>query len=430
MQLNPDQENAVKIIHGFLGSTSEQFMCISGPAGVGKTFVVKHVVNSLDEYHKTRKLLGLKGQTRLKLAFTATTNKAAEALADSLGHDYETKTIHSFLGLSLNLNTQTGKDELVDTRLGEMIPYTLIFVDEASYVDEELMNFIKGKLGTGSKVIFMGDAAQCKNAGSTIMPAFDSGFRTAELNQIMRQEDGNPIKDLSLKLREAVFSNGPIPPCNIDGKYIIWMPRPQFDRALLADMQNELWTYNTSKFLAWRNKRIQQYNKGLNEHIRGTREFQPGDYAVNNHYVKGTKALGGGIGTDRMVHIDSLKRGVVPSQGIPGTSIWVDGREHPFFMPDNHTDIAKVINKLRKSLTGNFSEDRAIHSSIETVNNTWVDFRPVYAQTVYKAQGSTFKRVFIDLTDIGTCRDFDQMLRMLYVAVSRARLQLFLTGDI
>lgn len=54
----------------------------------------------------------------------------------------------------------------------------------------------------------------------------------------------------------------------------------------------------------------------------------------------------------------------------------------------------------------------------------------MYASTVNKSQGSTYDTVYIDLNDIGKCRDKDQVRRMLYVAVSRARHKVVFTGDI
>jgi ATP-dependent exoDNAse (exonuclease V) alpha subunit len=67
---------------------------------------------------------------------------------------------------------------------------------------------------------------------------------------------------------------------------------------------------------------------------------------------------------------------------------------------------------------------------IAEIENQWVDLRAAYACTINKAQGSTFDRVFIDLDDIRRCNSGDQIARMLYVGVSRARHQVFLTGDL
>jgi ATP-dependent exoDNAse (exonuclease V) alpha subunit len=70
------------------------------------------------------------------------------------------------------------------------------------------------------------------------------------------------------------------------------------------------------------------------------------------------------------------------------------------------------------------------YSLVERIDSQWIDLRGAYASTVNKAQGSTFDRVFIDLDDIRRCNSGDQIARMLYVGVSRAKQQVFLTGDI
>ena len=80
VKLNADQDNAIQVMHGFLSSTTENFMVLEGAGGTGKTFVIKHFVRTLHDYHKTRKLLGMKGKTNLHIHFTATTNKACEAM--------------------------------------------------------------------------------------------------------------------------------------------------------------------------------------------------------------------------------------------------------------------------------------------------------------------------------------------------------------
>lgn len=60
----------------------------------------------------------------------------------------------------------------------------------------------------------------------------------------------------------------------------------------------------------------------------------------------------------------------------------------------------------------------------------WIDLRAAYACTINKAQGSTYDKVFIDLDDIKKCNSGNQIARMLYVGVSRARLIVYLCGDL
>ena len=59
-----------------------------------------------------------------------------------------------------------------------------------------------------------------------------------------------------------------------------------------------------------------------------------------------------------------------------------------------------------------------------------MDLRPEDASTVHKSQGSTFDTVFIDLSDLSTCRQPDMAARLLYVAFTRARNRVVLYGKL
>jgi ATP-dependent exoDNAse (exonuclease V) alpha subunit len=445
LPLNADQLKAIEICQGFLGSTSEKYMVLEGPGGTGKTFTIKRLVRTLDEYHKTRKILGLKGKTKLPVFFTATTNKACEALSSALEDlnavvdtgsiptmNPEVKTIHSFLGLTMMPHPEDPRKSILgDREPGKIISDCIIVIDEASYIDDDMMEWLELKLGKNVKVIFVGDPAQLKAANSTKMPAFFSGFRKASLTIVERFENDTVISDFSIELRKRILAEEwRIPPIPVDGKHIIRLDRLAYDQLMFKDMSHPDWMFSTSKFLAFRNKRIQEYNKGLNGAISGTRSFQKGDYAVNNHYVSGTKKSGN-IGTDRMVFIDAMERNI--RFDIEGYDMYLDGNDdRVFFLPDDHTAIIKVQRKFFKAYEkdpDSASGALAI-KNLNSVKDTWVDLRPVYAQTIYKSQGSTFRRVYIDLADIGFCGDTETKMRMLYVACTRARKQLFITGDL
>jgi len=54
------------------------------------------------------------------------------------------------------------------------------------------------------------------------------------------------------------------------------------------------------------------------------------------------------------------------------------------------------------------------------LKDAFCDLRPSYAITSHKAQGSTYKRVFVDLGDIFSNAQANEALRSAYVAISRA----------
>ncbi len=58
------------------------------------------------------------------------------------------------------------------------------------------------------------------------------------------------------------------------------------------------------------------------------------------------------------------------------------------------------------------------------------DLRPGYASTVHKAQGASVDDVYIDLSDVGTNGNSEEVARLLYVAISRARKNVYLYGNL
>ena len=60
----------------------------------------------------------------------------------------------------------------------------------------------------------------------------------------------------------------------------------------------------------------------------------------------------------------------------------------------------------------------------------FADLRPSHACTVHKSQGSTYKTVYIDLGDIGSCYEANAVARMLNTAISRASERLVLFGEL
>ena len=108
--LNADQKEAADQIFHFLSSDDKEFS-LTGPAGTGKTYLMKYIMTDLlADYEKTCKLLGIEPKI-FTIALTATTHKAAEVLSNALS--YPTKTIHSYLHLKLQNDYQTGQSTIM-----------------------------------------------------------------------------------------------------------------------------------------------------------------------------------------------------------------------------------------------------------------------------------------------------------------------------
>lgn len=99
--------------------------------------------------------------------FTATTNKAVAALSDTIGPIAEVTTIHSLLGLV----PYQGK--LKQRRPSTVLPNSIVVIDEASYIGEELAEFIATIVNRVALLIFVGDSCQLPPVKDEISDIFD-----------------------------------------------------------------------------------------------------------------------------------------------------------------------------------------------------------------------------------------------------------------
>lgn len=407
--LTNDQQNAMDAFLQFLTDPTETAFVLEGYSGTGKTTLIRTLLDQLPKLMKTAKLL-CPSMRRYDVELTATTNKAAETLREVTGMN--AGTIHSFLGLRVQTDYRTDTTKLIPANKGEKEGY-LLFIDESSYIDRDLLSWIF-KLTRNCKVVFIGDPAQLAPVKSSSTPVFDANFPKARLSQVVRQAEGNPIIDLSTRFRETVNS-GQFFQFKPDGHHIQYMDRDEFNSAIEAEFCRPDWKYNQSKVLAWTNKRVVDYNHFIRDRALGNPHFQAGDYAVCNQYINIGRVA---VKTDQLVCINSISPDM--SYGVKGNKVVIDNRLETF-LPDSLEDKKQKLKELRA---------KEYFNDVANIENSWIDLRAAYACTINKAQGSTYDRVFIDLDDIARCNSGNTLARMLYVAVSRAKHQIFLTGDL
>ena len=408
--LSDGQQAALDRIWQFLLDPNEPVFVLKGYSGCGKSTLVRTMIDRLPAFVRSAKLISPSFK-ELEIAMTATTNKAAENLAEISGMDV--KTIHSFLGLRVSTDYKTGKTSLVakdrDTRSGY-----LLFIDEASYIDKDMLELLF-KRTANCKIIFVGDSAQLTPVMSSTAPVFNAGFPGAELNEVMRQAEGNPIIKLASQFRHTVNTSEWLP-FTPDGQFVIHLDRAAFIAEIEKEFTRPDWKYKDSKILAWTNKCVQSFNQHINNLVAGTPSFLPGDYAVCNSFV----TLGRhSIKTDQNV----LIMGISPDlgrHGVTGNVFTLEGGLE-VFMPKSREEKAKRLKRARAT------DEYGVAMTIE---NEWADLRAAFAQTINKCQGSTYNRVYIDLDDVARCNIGNQVARMLYVGSSRPRFQVFFTGDI
>lgn len=409
--LSQDQQGAMDKICDFVADPKQAVFVLAGFAGTGKSTLVSYLLDFMPKFTKTLAKFNPDYEP-MEMKLTATTNKACEALASITGS--EVVTIHSLLKLRLAYDAKG--DAHLSSSKAQVVYNKIIFIDEASFIDRELLGYIF-EYTEGCKIIFMGDSAQLAPVNSANTPVFDLDYPSAALTQVRRQPEGNPIIELATLFRLAVSTgNWPTEVAHlIDGEHIKHMNRDEFNEAVLAEFTRDDWRFSDSKILAWTNRKGVQYNNYVREHAKGCPELEVDDYAIVNAFCSMGKCA---LKTDQTVQITAIEPG--HDWETPGRWYEINHQEK-FFMPDSLEDRKAALKRATVDDNGRM---------MFAIKQNWIDLRAMYACTVNKSQGSTYNKAFIDLDDIGSCRNKNTLARMLYVAFSRARYELVLTGDL
>jgi len=413
--LTKDQEKAKQELLGFLIS-SEKYFVLSGFAGVGKTYLIQHVQ---DAYHKCMaKMNQVTGSVKeQEWLYTATTNKAVHSLNQAI-RSGSVRTIHSLLGLRVRSDYKTGATFTVQDSSADEIKDSIVVIDEANFIDYQMLGFIEKIINNNSNVIFMGDPTQLTPVGLNHSPVFkQTQYSSYALTETVRQAKEHPLTALLNEFRAYISGATAKFPKVATCNFIQWVDANTFEQMLLKEFDSS-WHTGMSKVLAWRNKTVGKYNSLIFQNINQRTEFTQGDIVTNNH------AVGLYLKTDAEVEI--LKVKAATSLGYSGHYYTVEllsGNTTKVFVPNKITDYTRAKNKAIKE---------GQTKDVQTIMDEWADLRPTYASTVNKAQGSTYDKVFIDLTDFKPMvhKDPIQLGRLLYVAMSRAKYQVIFTGDL
>lgn len=424
MTLNQGQEAAAQAVFQFLLSPSEKEFSISGPAGVGKTHLMKHIMSTLlPRYQDACKLLGVPA-IDYELALTATTNKAAEVLAQATG--FPAQTIHSFLKLRVYDDFKTGQTKCEPTKDFSVKTKKLIFVDEASMVDRLLHKYLHSGTDSSCKIIYLGDHCQLAPVMEDLSLVYKEAKPTAHLTEPMRNAGQPALVDLCSKLRDTVetgkfFQIDPVP------GVIEYLDQAQASAYVDHTFQVE---DANSRILCYTNNRVKDYN-GYIRQLRGHPErFSPGEILINNTGIQVGKTFLR-VEQELVVHeVDPGTRNFVIDENDPNATLQVysiqigDKRGSTLLRLDVPVDMVH-FRELSK-----YYARQKWWSQHYKLKNGFPDLRPRDSATVYKAQGSSYDTVLLDLSDLGKCTQNDQLARMLYVGASRARSKVYLYGSL
>jgi len=418
--LNQDQMKAAEAFLQFLFSPDKEFI-ITGPAGVGKTYLMNYIVdNTMPRYLEMCKLIGVTPEFD-EVHMTATTNKAADVLSQAVKRP--TSTVHSFFNLTVWDDFATGISKLKQTRNWMIHQKKIIFIDESSMIDTPLWNMLHD--GTANcKLVYVGDKNQLAPVMEDLSPVYKHNTQMVELLKPVRNAGQPALMEICEQLRKTVSTLEFTPIKTVPG-VIDLLDSQQMQAEILREFQQQT---HSARILAYTNKQVIAYN----DHIRGIRllpaTVQTGELLIMNSVFHSGR---GHVPVETEVEV--LKN-------RPGQKLLID--------PNNDVSLDVDYLDLRLSLGADlemvpFATNKPHLDSLikyYAKNKQWdlyyklkndiADLRPRDAATVHKSQGSTYENVFIDLGNISSCNNPNQVARMLYVAFSRARSRVFLYGNL
>lgn len=422
--LNQGQKDLAEVFYQFLFSADiEKEFIVSGPAGVGKTYWMGYIIDVvMPRYHEMCKLLGITPEYEM-VVMTAVTNKAADVLSKATG--YNAQTIHSFLNIIVKNDFKTGETKLSKHPKNWHVHEKLIlFIDECSMIDTELYKIIQE--GTHKcKIVYVGDHKQLAPVKETLSPVYKHNAPFFELTEPMRTKLPE-LQALNQQLRDTV-GNGVFKPIQIIPGVI-----DHLDDNQLQTMLQQTFNQQTldSRVLAYTNQRVIEFNDYIRYDIRKLPStLKAGEYLVNNSPVKlglSNQVIPAEQTVKVIFNSGSSTDMIIEKVYLDYDDILVsDDYGHEFLLkiPTNRTHYNELLKYFSSSKVKNWA-------AFFKLKEQYADLRPRDAATVHKSQGSTYDSVFVDLGNISTCRQPDQVARMLYVALSRARNHIYLYGEL
>lgn len=419
LPLNEGQQAAADGFFQFLLGNDKELI-ISGPGGVGKTFLMGRLIDQIIPHYQTTCQLMDIPVAYDEVVMTATTNKAAEVLSASTGRPAQ--TVHSLMNLTVTDNYKTGESTVTKKKSWFVHRNKIIFIDESSMIDQQLLNHIReGTLNC--KIVYVGDHCQLAPIKEPISPVYKGNMPFYELTEPMRNSGQPALMNICNQLRETVktgvFNRIKVVPGVID-----WLDDDQMEREihshfLDADIE--------ARILAYTNARVVAYNDHVRELRHLTQPYTVGERLINNSAIQMKDGM---MSVEEEVEIISLQDNIEDMEIDDDIHLAVQRADLENKFGEVYAGMPLPVDKNHYTKLVQYFAKVKNWNRFFYLKNTFPDLRPRDAATTHKAQGSSYDTTFIDLGDLSTCRDPNVAARLLYVAFTRARNRVVMYGTL
>jgi len=412
------------------------WVSLKGPAGTGKTFLSKKIVQTLLNMN-------------FKIAVVAPTHQATKVIRNTIGIQHKKlsfASLHSFLGLKPGkVNVETGEQKFVkDTSNKTMSSlakekFDICILDESSMVSKEMFKFLKEEMYQNSRIssfLFIGDEFQLLPVGETHTnhAIYDnSSINHYNLSELIRNTDMEVINFVT-KIRSMISSNMT--------KYDLFN---YLVKERDAGTHNKIKFYKTKKefigefikkdrlgndddvIATFTNANVEKYNTSIRSYYTKDEngeipEIHPLDLFVVQQSTQDNLEFGqnGFVNSEVL----SLKQSTFTDFDFKGKIFkgykctTTDGRKFNMLAEESKVDYEHACALLKANAIK--QKDRMAWKMYFDLLAVFLEVKPQFSSTTHKLQGSSYIDVFVDMSNLGYVNDTD-LLRLFYVACTRSK---------
>lgn len=408
MNLNNEQQQAIELASHFIekGNSNEWFI-ISGKAGTGKTFLANTLALKFKKKNITVACLAHAAVKVIKEKFN-------ENLADFY-------TIAALLGFEFN--DTTGKFSPNPYKDCPIQDCDLLIIDEASMINEEMLELILSMKKKTCKLIFLGDIGQLPPIRTLENPYYKNTelfekdspvFNTKNiyyLKERVRQGEDNKI----LIHADYYYNNEPISEkvSNENLEFTTW--EFCFNKIV------EKFKTDDIKIICYKNDTRIALNSKIREGLGISNvEFAKDELLIFND------SFGTAWQNGQIIKLLSVSEKKTDNTGFKYYDIKTEEGKLKLLAKESKLLFQNYVSNLfndAKKLKGTKQYTAAIKNAWKVAKNTYPNIDYAYAITSHKAQGSTYNYAVVMESEINSVKAISNTTKnkSIYVALTRAR---------
>ena len=461
----PDISNLIasKLEYTDYPKIKDRLGLLFGGAGTGKTYIVSNIISKLIEVSKLHHDIT---NPIMDIQILAPTNKAINVIKNKINDILKEKnilpsnigflTISKFLQQEIEYTSDGNviyKTNIDNTKNGyRYIKY--IIIDESSMISKNNWNDLNTfifKRFPNIKILLIGDNCQLPPVKELSSVIFNVRCKHFKLNNIVRTNSKEITETYNL-YRDAVINNKIIEKFSLEGDDIKYIK--DFEETIKNNFD-----VNNDKVISYSNKSVDKYN----DMVRNIVFNKPQEkYVVGEKVIFGSSLrcinINGSIVDTKYQFYANDEASVRTIENVTINTIFTHSYKTNYnlekIFPEETFDVYKLILEMdgnlytvykiqedSEILFNDYFEDvfekvkilsknkklnklyiSKLWNILYSIKNTIdIPIKYSYALTVYKSQGSTFDKIFVDLEDIHECvKNNDVLNKTIYTAVTRA----------